>query len=130
MDYLIKKSDNSITNLGGTVGRVQLPEMTGGDVIFTGDKRPLDLGDYVLVKATEVLENIDPETQYRGKTIETVDGDNLTVTVTYPAVNFTVEDWSMEIDLDGTDASGSNSGGNILWEWYGNKPMRYVDSRI
>ena len=30
------------------VGKIKLPNQTGGDVVFTGDKRPLDLGDYIL----------------------------------------------------------------------------------
>jgi len=44
MDYLIKKSDQSIVQQwGGTTAKVKLPEQSGGDVVFTGDKRPLDL---------------------------------------------------------------------------------------
>ena len=47
MDYLLKKSDGSTVDLGGTVSRLQLPD--SADTIFPGDKRPVDLGDYVLV---------------------------------------------------------------------------------
>ena len=84
MDYLVKKSNSSIVeSYGGTVGKVKLPNQTGGDVVFTGDKRPLDLGDYVLVKAKEVDEALDA-TKKRGETEGVVDGD--TVTVTKPAV--------------------------------------------
>ena len=84
MDYLIKKSDSSIVQKWGqTIGKITLPEQTGGDVVFTGDKRPLDLGDYLLVKAKEVEEALDA-TKKHGDTTEVVDGD--TVTVTKPAV--------------------------------------------
>ncbi len=84
MDYLIKKSDSSIVQKWNhTVGKITLPEQTGGDVVFTGDKRPLDLGDYLLVKAKEVDEDLDA-TKKHGETTEVVDGD--TVTVTKPAV--------------------------------------------
>ena len=56
MDYLLKKSDGSATWLGQSISRLQLPDST--DTIFPGDKRPVDLGDYVLVKATEVTEEV------------------------------------------------------------------------
>ena len=52
MDYLIKKSNGTAESLGGTVDRVKLPTQTGGDVVFVGDKRPVDLGEYVLKPAT------------------------------------------------------------------------------
>jgi len=55
MDYLVKISDGTAESQGGTVAKLQLPEQTGGDVIFTGDKRPLDLdgivGQWTAVKA-------------------------------------------------------------------------------
>ena len=80
MDYLIKKSDNSIVEgYGGTIAKVKLPNQTGGDVVFTGDKRPLDLGDYVLVKAKAVNEPLDA-TKKRGETEVVVDGETVTVT--------------------------------------------------
>jgi hypothetical protein len=84
MDYLIKKSDSSVVEKWNTtVGKITLPEQTGGDVVFTGDKRPLDLGDYMLIKAKEIDEPLDA-TKKRGETEVVVDGD--TVTVTNPAV--------------------------------------------
>jgi hypothetical protein len=84
MDYLIKKSDSSVVEKWNTtVGKITLPEQTGGDVVFTGDKRPLDLGDYMLIKAKEIDEPLDA-TKNRGETEVVVDGD--TVTVTNPAV--------------------------------------------
>ena len=80
MDYLIKKSDSSIIEKwSNTVGKITLPEQTGGDVVFTGDKRPLDLGDYILVKAKEVDETLDA-TKKRGETEVVVDGETVTVT--------------------------------------------------
>jgi len=80
MDYLIKKSDSSIIEKwSNTVGKITLPEQTGGDVVFTGDKRPLDLGDYILVKAKEVDEALDA-TKKRGETEVVVDGETVTVT--------------------------------------------------
>ena len=75
MDYLIKKSDGTAVSQGGTISKIKLPEQTGGDVVFTGDKRPLDLGDYFLVKAKEIDEDLSA-TKKRGET----------VTVTKPAV--------------------------------------------
>ena len=60
-----------------------MPNQTGGDVVFTGDKRPLDLGDYFLIKAKEVNEDLDV-TKKQGETEVVVDGD--TVTVTRPAI--------------------------------------------
>lgn len=89
MDYLIKKSDGTATSQGGTVSKIKLPEQSGGDVIFTGNKRPLDLGDYVLVEAVEITEPLD-NTQKRGPTDVVVAGD--TVTVTRTAVAKTAED--------------------------------------
>ena len=98
MDYLFKKADSSATNLHGTVARVKLPEMTGGDVIFTGDQRPVDLGKYVLVKAIEVSEEV-TAAKKRGPTTTTIDGDNQTVTLTYTAVALsTAEKAQIEID--------------------------------
>ena len=80
MDYLIKKSDSSIAQQwNGTASKLKLPNQTGGDVVFTGDKRPLDLGDYILVKAKEVDEALDA-TKKRGETEVVVDGDTVTVT--------------------------------------------------
>jgi len=84
MDYLLKKSDGSTTDLGGTVSRLQLPDST--DTIFPGDKRPVDLGDYVLVKATEVTQEV-TSGKKRGDTTVVGDKDKQTVTVTYPAVD-------------------------------------------
>ena len=82
MDYLVKISDGTAESLGGTVTKLQLPNQTGGDVIFTGDKRPLDLGDYLLVKAKEVDEPLD-DTKKRGETTVEVDRyGNVTVTRT------------------------------------------------
>ena len=86
MDYLIKKSDSSIIQKWNTtVERVKLPEQSGGDVVFTGDKRPLDLGDYFLITAEEVEEELG-DTKKRGETKVVVDGN--TVTVTKQAVAF------------------------------------------
>ena len=62
-----------------------MPEQSGGDVVFTGDKRPLDLGDYFLIKAEEVEEELG-DTKKRGETKVVVDGN--TVTVTKQAVAF------------------------------------------
>ena len=89
MDYLLKKSDGSATSLGGTVSRLQLPDST--DTIFPGDQRPVDLGDYVLVKATEVTQEV-TSGKKRGSTTVVGDKDNNTVTVTYTAVDQTDEE--------------------------------------
>ena len=83
MDYLIKISDGSIVQeWGGTASKVKLPEQTDGDVTFVGDKRPVDLGDYLLVKAKEVDEPLD-DTKKRGETTVEIDRyGNVTVTRT------------------------------------------------
>ena len=92
MDYLLKKSDGTATSLNGTVTRLQLPDQT--DTIFPGDQRPIDLGDYVLVKATEVTQEV-TSGKKRGSTTVAGDKDNETVTVTYTAVNqTTAEHWA------------------------------------
>ena len=92
MDFLLKKSDGSTTNLGGTVSRLQLPDST--DTIFPGDTRPVDLGDYVLVKATEVTQEV-TSGKKRGDTIVSGDKDKETVTVTHTAIDQTdVEQWA------------------------------------
>jgi len=98
MDYLFRKSDSSANSLGGTVGRVTLPEMQGGDVVFTGNQRPLDLGKYVLVKAIEVTEEV-TSTKKRGPTTTAIDGDKQTVTLTHTAVALsTAEKAQIEIN--------------------------------
>ena len=99
MDYLLKKSDGSATSIGGTVSRLQLPNST--DTIFPGDQRPVDLGDYVLVKATEVTQEI-TSGKKRGSTTVVGDKDNNTVTVTYTAVDQTdTEQWAaIRVDRD------------------------------
>tara|TARA_R100000700_G_C3177715_1_gene153023 strand:+ start:513 stop:923 length:411 start_codon:yes stop_codon:yes gene_type:complete len=102
MDYLFKKADASATSLGGTVTKVKLPEQTGGDVIFTGDKRPLDLGDYILVEAIEVTEEV-TSTKKRGPTTTTIDGDKQTVTLTYTAVDLTTAE-KAQIEIDRLEA--------------------------
>ena len=89
MDYLLKKSDGTATKLGGTVGRVEIPDTT--DIVYTGDQRPLDLGNYVLVKATEVTQEV-TSGKKRGDTTTTIDKDKETVTVTYTAVDQTDEE--------------------------------------
>ena len=94
MDYLIKKSDQSVAQQwSGTTAKVKLPGQSGGDVVFTGDKRPLDLGDYVLVKAVEVDELLN-DTKKRGDITTVVNGE--TVTVTRTAINKTVAELAME----------------------------------
>ena len=91
MDYLFKKLDGTATKLGGTVGRVEIPDTT--DIVYTGDQRPLDLGNYVLVKATEVTQEV-TSGKKRGDTTTTIDKDKETVTVTYTAVDQTdAEQW-------------------------------------
>jgi hypothetical protein len=81
MDYLIKKSDGTAESLGGTVKQVKLPGQTGGDVVFVGDKRPVDLGDYVLVASVDVTEAVGADTK-RGPTTVVVSGETVTVTQT------------------------------------------------
>ena len=94
MDYLFKKADSSATNLNGIVAKVKLPEQTGGDVVFTGDKRPVDLGTHVLVKAIEVTEEV-TSTKKRGPTTTAIDGDKQAVTLTHTAVDLTTdEQWA------------------------------------
>ena len=62
--------------------------------IYPGDQRPVDLGDYVLVKATEVTQEI-TSGKKRGSTTVVGDKDKETVTVTYTAVDQTdVEQWA------------------------------------
>ncbi len=102
MDYLLKKSDGSTTDLGGTVTRLQLPEQTGGDVVFPGDQRPVDLGDYVLVKAIEVTEEV-TSGKKRGDTTVAGDKDKETVTVTYTAVDLTTAE-KAQIEIDRLEA--------------------------
>ena len=111
MDFLLKKSDGSTTNLGGTVSRLQLPDST--DTIFPGDTRPVDLGDYVLVKATEVTQEV-TSGKKRGDTTVSGDKDKETVTVTHTAVDQTdVEQWaeiraSRDIKLMESDYMGNS----------------------
>lgn len=85
MDYLIDKTTGTADRLGVTVKKVKLPNQTGGDVVFTGDKRPVDLGDYILVEATEITETLTASQKYGEKTVD-VDVAAQTVTVTRPAV--------------------------------------------
>jgi hypothetical protein len=93
MDYLLKKSDGSTTSLGNTVTRLQHPDKPD-TFIYPGDQRPVDLGDYVLVKATEVTQEI-TSGKKRGSTTVVGDKDKETVTVTYTAVDQTdVEQWA------------------------------------
>lgn len=94
MDYLLKKSDGSATWLGESISQLQLPDST--DTIFPGDKRPVDLGDYVLVKATEVTEEI-TSGKKRGDTSIVGDKDKETVIVTYTSVDLTDEEYWAEI---------------------------------
>jgi predicted component of type VI protein secretion system len=62
--------------------------------VYTGDQRPLDLGDYVLVEATEVTQEV-TSGKKRGDTTTTIDKDKETVTVTYTAVDQTdSEQWA------------------------------------
>ena len=111
MDFLLKKSDGSTTNLGGTVSRLQLPDST--DTIFPSDTRPVDLGDYVLVKATEVTQEV-TSGKKRGDTTVSGDKDKQTVTVTHTAVDQTdVEQWaeiraSRDIKLMESDYMGNS----------------------
>ena len=93
MDYLLKKSDGSVVKLsGGAVSRLQLPDST--DTIFPGDTRPVDLGDYVLVKATEVTQEV-TSGKKRGDTTVAGDKDKETVTITYTVVDQTdAEQWA------------------------------------
>mgnify|MGYP003638270188 CR=1 FL=1 len=106
MDFLLKKSDGSTTDLKGTVTRLQLPDST--DTIFPGDTRPVDLGDYVLVKAIEVTEEV-TSGKKRGDTTVAGDKDKETVTVTHTAVDQSDdEQWaeiraSRDIKLMATD---------------------------
>mgnify|MGYP000262265902 FL=1 len=102
MDYLFRKSDSSANSLGGTVGRVTLPEMQGGDVVFTGNQRPLDLGKYVLVKAIEVTEEV-TSTKKRGPTTTAIDGDKQTVTLTHTAVDLTTAE-KAQIEINRLEA--------------------------
>jgi len=102
MDYLLKKSDGSTTDLGGTVTRLQLPEQTGGDVVFPGNQRPVDLGNYVLVKAIEVTEEV-TSGKKRGDTTVAGDKDKETVTVTYTAVDLTTAE-KAQIEIDRLEA--------------------------
>ena len=96
MDYLYKKADGSATSLGKTVTRLQLPEQTGGDVVFPGNQRPVDLGDYVLVKAIEVTESLSDNTK-RGPTTVAIDTDAITVTVTETAVDKDADDLANDV---------------------------------
>lgn len=111
MDFLLKKSDGSTTNLGGTVSRLQLPDST--DTIFPGDTRPVDLSDYVLVKAIEVTQEV-TSGKKRGDTTVSGDKDKETVTVTHTAVDQTdVEQWaeiraSRDIKLMESDYMGNS----------------------
>jgi len=98
MDYLIKKSDSSIIEIfpGGAV-KIKLPEMTGTDAIHVGDKRPMELGDYLLIKATVIDEPIGTD-QKRGPTDTIVDVDAQTVSITHTAVNLTAQElWDRDI---------------------------------
>lgn len=81
MDFLIKKSDGTSENLNATVSRIQLPNQTGGDVVFVGSTRPVDLGEYVLVSAQEIIDPVDANTK-RGPVVTKIDGEKITVTHT------------------------------------------------
>ena len=85
MDYLITKADGTAEPQGGTLTKIKLPNQTGGDVTFVGDKRPVDLGDYVLVTAIETTDTLTASQKY-GEKIVDVDVAAQTVTVTRPAV--------------------------------------------
>ena len=124
MDFLFKKSDGTAQNLGNMVDKVQLPEMTGGDVIFVGDERPLDLGDYILVEATEVTEDV-TWGKKRGDTTVTIDTDNETVTVTYTVTDSTADECFAELrsirndKLSSSDWMGlSDNTMSSAWETY------------
>lgn len=90
MDYLIDKSDSSVVEMfSGGATKIQLPGMIGKDAIHVGGappKRPMDLGDYLLIKATEVDEPIDTATQKRGPTTTIVNVPAQTVIVTRTTV--------------------------------------------
>ena len=96
MDMLVQKSDSSVVQKwSGTVAKVKLPHQTGGDVTFVGGKRPVDLGDYVLVAAIEVTEAIGVD-QKHGEATVVVSGES--VTVTYPAIAMTAQEvWDRDI---------------------------------
>ena len=91
--------------------RLQLPDST--DTIFPGDTRPVDLGDYVLVKAIEVTQEV-TSGKKRGDTTVSGDKDKETVTVTHTAVDQTdVEQWaeiraSRDIKLMESDYMGNS----------------------
>ena len=105
MDYLYKKADGSATRLGKTVTRLQFPEQTGGDMVFPGDQRPVDLGDYVLVKAIEVTESLSDSTK-RGPTTVAIDTDAVTVTVTETAVDKDADDLANDVSAARGDLLG------------------------
>ena len=84
MDFLYKKSDGTVEDLGGNVGRIIHP--TTGAVVFLGEKRPAELGDYLVIRATEITEEI-TSGKKRGERIVQVHKDNQKITITYPAVD-------------------------------------------
>ena len=64
-------------------------------MVFVGDKRPVDLGEYVLVKATEIDEPVGAG-QKRGADVVVVSGE--TVTVTRTAIAMTAQEiWDRDI---------------------------------
>tara|TARA_R110000822_G_scaffold256281_1_gene382120 strand:+ start:37 stop:486 length:450 start_codon:yes stop_codon:yes gene_type:complete len=92
MDYLYKKSDSSFVAQGRIVTKIKLPGQTNGDVVFCGaDKRPLDLGDYWLIRATHNIPKLNSFTKLGPKT-EVLDAEKLTVTIKQNAINKTPEE--------------------------------------
>ena len=65
-------------------------------MVFPGDQRPVDLGDYVLVKAIEVTESLSDSTK-RGPTTVAIDIDAITVTVTETAVDKDADDLANDV---------------------------------
>lgn len=98
MDYLIKKSDGSVVETHQNAVKIKLPEMTGSDAIHVGDKRPLDLGDYLLIKASEVGPPIIPANKKSGPDEVTVNVQAKTVVVRKTLVDKTAEDIDAEIN--------------------------------
>jgi|TARA_R110000751_G_scaffold305358_1_gene421740 hypothetical protein len=93
MNYLIKKSDGSIVEkFHNGVSKIQLPGMTGTDAVHVaGDKWPMDLGDYLLIRAT-INEPALGADQKCGPTDTIVDVVAQTVTVNKPAIDMTAQE--------------------------------------
>ena len=126
MDFLIKKSDGTSESLNATVSRIQLPNQTGGDVVFVGSTRPVDLGEYVLVSAQEIIDPVDANTK-RGPVVTKIDGEK--ITVTHTVVLKTPEDLIIDV-RDARRSAYPPIGDQLDALWKGGAEMAAMKQKI